>query len=89
VASAVFYALTYLVMFALPIAGRGQAPAPLWVKGAALSGLLMTLLYIALAIVPIVQVESRLTFAVKLSALVALTNAVGLLIYLKAAKRSA
>jgi hypothetical protein len=49
----------------------------------------MTILYIALAIVPIVQVESRLTFAAKLSALVALTNAVGLLIYLNAAKRSA
>jgi amino acid transporter len=90
VASAVFYALTYLVMFALPIAGvQGRAPAPVWVKASALSGFLMTILYIALAIVPIVQVESRLTFAAKLSALVALTNAVGLLIYLNAAKRSA
>jgi amino acid transporter len=85
VASAVFYALTYLVMFALPIAGlRGRTPAPLWVKAAALSGFLMTLLYIALAIVPIVQVESRLLFALKLSALVAVTNALGLLIFRKA-----
>ena len=85
VASAVFYALTYLVMFALPIAGlRGQTPAPLWVKAAALSGFLMTLLYIALAIIPIVQVESRLLFALKLSALVAVTNALGLLVFRKA-----
>src|SRR4026208_1817260 len=50
-ASAIFYALTYLVMFAIPIAGR----APLRVKACALSGLLMTLLFIALSIVPIVQ----------------------------------
>jgi amino acid transporter len=82
VASAVFYALTYLVMFALPMIGlREQPTAPLWVKAAALSGFLMTLLYIALAIVPIVQVESRLLFALKLSGLVALTNLVGLVIF--------
>jgi len=91
VASAVFYALTYLVMFALPMTGlRAHPPAPLWVKAAALSGFLMTLLYIALAIVPIVQVESRLMFALKLSGLVALTNLVGLAVFRRArsARRS-
>jgi len=91
VASAVFYALTYLVMFALPIAGlHGQASAPLWVKTAALSGFLMTLLYIALAIVPIVQVENRLLFALKLTALILITNLAGFLIYRRAtsARRS-
>jgi len=71
--SAIFYALTYLVMFAIPIAGR----APLRVKACALSGLLMTLLFIALSIVPIVQVESRLLFALKLSALIVVANGIG------------
>ena len=39
-ASAIFYALTYLVMFALPIAGLRQsgARAPIWLKLAAVSG---------------------------------------------------
>jgi amino acid transporter len=83
--SAVFYALTYLVMFALPMTGlRAHPQAPLWVKAAALSGFLMTLLYIALAIVPIVQVESRLMFALKLSGLVALTNLIGLAVFRRA-----
>ena len=69
-------------MFALPIAGlRGQPPAPLWVKAAALSGWLMTLLYIAMAVVPIVQVESRLLFALKLGTLIAVTNIVGYAIF--------
>ena len=72
-ASGIFYALTYLVMFAIPIAGR----APIWVKACALSGLLMTLLFIALSIVPIVQVESRLLFALKLSALIVVANGIG------------
>jgi amino acid transporter len=81
--SAIFYALTYLVMFALPLVGLGSrgAPAPLWLRACALSGLLMTLLFVALSIVPIVQVESRLLFAAKLSALIVVANAVGAAIF--------
>ena len=48
---------------------------------AAVSGFLMTLLYVGLSIVPIVQVESRFLFALKLSALVIITNAIGFVIY--------
>jgi glutamate:GABA antiporter len=83
-ASGVFYALTYLVMFAIPLVGlRGVEPGPsLWLKICALSGLLMTLLFLALSVVPIIQVESRLMFAVKISGLIVVTNAVGLGIYL-------
>jgi amino acid transporter len=83
-ASGVFYALTYLAMFAIPLFGlRGVQPRPpLWLKICALSGLLMTLLYVALSIVPIIQVESRLLFAVKISGLILVTNVIGLAIYL-------
>jgi amino acid transporter len=87
VASAVFYALTYLVMFALPIAGRKDVRAPLWVKACALSGFLMTLLYVGLSIVPIVQVKSRMVFAVKLMALIVVTNAIGFIVF-RSAKAS-
>ena len=82
-ASSIFYAITYLVMFAIPLAGlRGRAaPPPLWLKGCALSGLLMTLLFVALSIVPIVQVESRPLFAIKLSALIVVTNLIGIAIF--------
>ena len=77
-ASAIFYALTYLVMFAIPIAG---VPSPPWLKLAAASGFLMTLAFVVLSILPIVQVESRLSFALKISAVVVLTNAIGFAIY--------
>src|SRR5436190_9150846 len=75
-ASATFYALTYLVMFALPLAGlkRTGARPPIWLKAAALSGFIMTLLYVALSIVPIIQVESRLTFALKVSIITSVTK---------------
>jgi amino acid transporter len=77
-ASAIFYALTYLVMFAIPIAG---VPSPPWLKLAAASGFAMTLAFVVLSILPIVQVESRLSFALKISAVVVLTNALGFAIY--------
>ena len=88
-ASGTFYALTYLVMFAIPLFGlRGtQARPPLWLKAAALSGLVMTLLYVALSIVPIIRVESRLMFAVKITGLIVITNIIGLTIYLVAARK--
>ena len=59
-ASQTLYALTYVVMFAIPIWGlRGVTPRPpLWLKVASMSGLLMTLLNIVLSVVPIIEVKS-------------------------------
>ena len=84
-ASAIFYALTYLVMFAIPIAG---VAAPAWLKLASASGFLMTLAFVVLSILPIVQVESRLTFALKISAVVVVTNVIGAAIFLSRRGRS-
>jgi len=88
-ASGVFYALTYLAMFAIPLVGlRGIEPRPaIWLKACALSGFLMTLLYVALSVVPIIEVESRLLFAIKLSGLILITNILGAAIFLAAGRR--
>jgi amino acid transporter len=82
-ASAIFYGLTYLVMFAIPIVGLKRSPerAPGWVRIAAASGFLMTLLYVTLSILPIVSVTSRLVFASKICGVVAVTNVIGVLLY--------
>jgi len=82
-ASAIFYALTYLVMFALPIVGlrSSGAPRPLWLVASAVSGFLMTLLFVVLSILPIIQVESRLIFALKISTLIVVTNLIGFAIF--------
>src|SRR5262249_10788601 len=90
-ASGLFYALTYLVMFALPLVGlRGVEPRPSKVlRLCALSGFLMTLLYVVLAIVPIIEVESRALFAAKISGLIVTANVLGLTIYLAGRRRRA
>jgi glutamate:GABA antiporter len=85
-ASAIFYALTYLVMFAIPMVG---VPSPAWLKLAALSGFIATLLFVVLSILPIIQVENRLVFALKISTVIVLANAVGFAIFLaKRGRRS-
>jgi glutamate:GABA antiporter len=78
-ASGIFYALTYLVMFAIPIAGSVRAPA--WLKVVSMSGFITTLGYVVLSILPIIEVGSRLSFAVKITAVIVIANAIGLAIF--------
>jgi amino acid transporter len=89
-ASGIFYALTYVVMFAIPLFGlRGVSPRPpRWLQLASWSGLLMTLLYIVLSVFPIIKVESVSTFAFKIVLLIAVMNLVGIGILLSARRRS-
>jgi amino acid transporter len=88
-ASGIFYALTYVVMFAIPLFGlRGVSPRPpLWLRLASLSGLLMTVLYIVLSVFPIIKVESVATFALKITLMIVAMNIVGAGILLSARQR--
>ena len=89
-ASGIFYGITYLVMFAIPLVGlRGVTPRPpWWVKAASASGLVITVLYVVLSLFPIIQVASVGGFALKISAVIVLLNLVGVGI-LVAGKRRA
>ena len=82
-AGGVFYALTYLVLFAIPLFGMKAlgVRAPWWLKLACASGFLVTLIYIRFAIAPITEVESPLAFALKIVATVLIANAIGVTIY--------
>ncbi|HET9986244.1 MAG TPA: APC family permease [Longimicrobiales bacterium] len=89
-ASGIFYSLTYVVLFAIPLIGlRGVTPRPpWWVKGAAVAGLVMTLLYTMLSVFPIIDVVSVQTFALKITAVIVLLNAVGVGILVAGRRRS-
>jgi hypothetical protein len=77
-ASGIFYALTYLAMFALPFALKD---VPMGVRMASASGFLMTLLYIALSIFPIVDVGSSALFTSKICGVIVLGNLAGIAIF--------
>ena len=82
-AGGVFYALTYLVLFAIPLFGMKAlgVKAPWWLKIACASGFIVTLIYIRYTIVPITAVEDLRSFALKIIITVVLANVVGVGIY--------
>jgi len=85
----IFYALTYLALFAVPLFGmkRASVRPPWWVKLCALSGLLMTALYVSLSVLPIIPVGSRTVFALKIAGLIVGTNVVGVALYASGRRR--
>ena len=87
----IFYGLTYLVMFAVPLFGfrRTERHVPWWIKLCAVSGLLMTGLYVTLSVLPIIPVGSRTLFALKITGLIVVTNLAGLALYAAGRRRSA
>ncbi len=89
-AAGVLYAVCYLAMFALPILGmRGFPHAPFWLRLAAVSGFVVTLLYIVMSVFPIIDVKSGWSFAIKIIVAVVATNMIGIGIYRAARRRRA
>ena len=89
-AASVFYALIYLVLFAIPIVAmkRFGAKAPWWLKVAAASGFLVSVIGAFFTVFPIIEVESRLLFAAKIIAVVIAANAIGAGLYVFDRKRA-
>ena len=71
-ASGIFYALAYLAMFALPLIGKQKtiAPPPFWLQAAAVSGFVMTAMYLVLSLIPIIDVAKPLLFTAKVGGFV-------------------
>ncbi len=89
-AGGIFYALTYLVLFAIPLFGMKAlgVKSPWWLKIACASGFIVTLIFIRYAIVPITEVGSPLSFALKIVGTVLIANAIGVAIYVLGKRRS-
>ena len=90
-ASGMFYAITYVVMFSIPLFGlKGVTPRPpLWLRVAAASGLVMTLLYLALSAFPIIAVKSVAAFAVKIGLVLLIANGIGFALLMGRRRRGA
>jgi glutamate:GABA antiporter len=88
-ASNVFYGIVYATLFAIPLVGATalRAGAGIWLRVAAVCGFVVSLLAIFFTIYPIIDVPSPLTFAVKIIAVTAIANAIGIVIYLAGRKR--
>jgi amino acid transporter len=82
-AAGIFYAFTYLGLFAIPLFGANRLPVtvPLWLRGAALAGFAVTALYSVLSIFPIIDVPSWQSFTAKIVIVLLGTNVLGVTIY--------
>jgi amino acid transporter len=78
-----FYAIAYLALFAIPlVAARSTAfRSPPWLRILALSGFLLTLLFVLLSVFPIIRVESEAAYTLKTIAVLLSANFGGLLLY--------
>jgi amino acid transporter len=87
-ASNVFYGIVYVALFAIPIIGaRTVRAGGLWLRAAAVSGLIVSLLGIFFTVYPIIDVPSPLVFAVKVCGVTILANAIGLAIFASGQRR--
>jgi amino acid transporter len=88
-AAGIFYALAYLVLFAIPVFGAREisARAPFWLRALAILGALVSLLYIVFTVIPIVPVQSRVGFAAKIILITVIANLIGALIFSAGRKR--
>jgi glutamate:GABA antiporter len=77
-----FYGLAYLALFAIPLFAKSASGlrGGLALKIAAVSGLLITALFVALSIFPIVDVTDRFAYSAKTIAVLAGANLLGLLL---------
>jgi len=82
-AASTFYALIYIVLFAIPLVAikRFGVKAPLWIKVASVSGLLVSVIGGFFTMIPITPVDSRLLFAAKILVVVVAANAIGMALY--------
>jgi glutamate:GABA antiporter len=78
-----FYGIAYLAMFAIPLVAhksRGLRPK-LWLRLAAASGFLVTLLFVLLSAFPIIKVPNQMAYTLKTVVVILGANTIGLLIY--------
>jgi amino acid transporter len=83
-----FYALAYLALFAIPLLSpkrRGLRPG-LWLRLAALSGFLATLLFVVLSIFPVIESAKPWQYSLKIASVVIGANFLAWIVY-RAGKR--
>jgi amino acid transporter len=89
-AASVFYALMYMVLFAIPLIAikRFGVRTPLWLKVASASGFIVSVIAGFYTMIPITHVDSPGMFAAKIIAVVVIANAIGIGLYFLGRKRA-
>lgn len=82
-AGGIFYAFTYMALFAIPLFAAARLPQrpPLWLRAAAAAGFAVSVLYSVLSVFPIIEVASWRVFTAKIVGVLVGVNLLGFAIY--------
>jgi amino acid transporter len=82
-AGGIFYAFGYIALFAVPLFAASRLPErpKFWLRAAAATGFAASILYSVLSVFPIIDVASWWSFSLKIIAVLAGVNLIGVLIY--------
>ena len=86
----ILYAFCYLALFAIPLLAvkqLGKRP-PLWLRAAAFSGFIVSLLYSVLSIFPIIEVSNAAIFSIKIVSVLIAVQLIGIAIYVTGKRRA-
>lgn len=88
-AATVFYALMYMVLFAIPLVAikRFGIRTPLWLKIASASGFIVSVIAGFYTMIPITKVDSPGMFAAKIIVVVVIANGIGIMLFVLGRKR--
>src|SRR6184192_4883335 len=88
-AANVFYAIVYLLLFAIPIFGSSpvRSGAPVWLRVASACGCGVSLLAIFFTVYPIIDVPNPLIFGTKIAVVAVIANAIGATIFAGARRK--
>jgi glutamate:GABA antiporter len=78
-----FYGIAYLALFAIPLLATKNRSlrGPMWLRVLAASGLILTLLFVVLSVLPIIPVASESGYTIKTAFVLLSANAGGILLY--------
>ncbi len=82
-ASTAHYGIAYVALFALPLLGarKLRQDLPAWLKFVSAAGFFSSLIAVLIAVYPIIDVSSRVSYAAKIGGTVLISNAAAVLIF--------
>jgi glutamate:GABA antiporter len=86
-----FYGLAYLAMFAIPLFARKERciRPGVWLRIAAASGWLVTLLFVSLSVLPVIEVQNKWGYSLKIITVVTGANVLGWTVYRAGQRKNA
>jgi amino acid transporter len=80
-ASTAHYAVSYVILFAIPLFAYRKFSLPLWLRLASGGGLASSLTATSIAVYPIIDVSSPVSYACKIAGVVLASNMIAFLVY--------